>query len=223
MGTRLPQYIRIAASVHTDINMFIYSQPTLEGGDGAPFTWQSALSCSSCLIFWLPRLQCLRHQISLLTAGELLVHAHCYLHRPNLIPFGHRRPYAPHYFLKLKSADALVMVSAHYICQLTQLKTVWTTQCCSFVLVSSNAKLYSYNRIREGSHVYTFQSSTFSQSLQALDDYVVGAAVGESGPCAVTAQALNEETHEQAMFMVDAGSLMRYRDSGKQMLFAPDR
>ena len=52
---------------------------------------------------------------------------------------------------------------------------------------------------------------------------MVGAAVGESGPCTVTAQALNEETHEQAMFMVDAGSLMRYRDSGRQMLFAPDR
>ena len=52
---------------------------------------------------------------------------------------------------------------------------------------------------------------------------MVGAAFGESGLCTVTAQALNEETHEQAMFMVDAGSLMRYRDSGKQMLFAPDR
>ena len=48
------------------------------------------------LIFWL--------------AGELLVHAHCYLHRPNLVPFGHRLPYAPHYFLKLKSTEALIQV-----------------------------------------------------------------------------------------------------------------
>ena len=52
---------------------------------------------------------------------------------------------------------------------------------------------------------------------------MVGAAVGESGSSTVTAQALNEETHEQAMFMIDAASLLRYRDSGKQLLFAPDR
>ena len=58
---------------------------------------------------------------------------------------------------------------------------------------------------------------------QALDSYVGGAAVGESGLSTVTAQALNEETHEQAVFMIDAPSLLRYRDSGKQMLFAPDR
>ena len=38
------------------------------------------------------------------------MHAHCYLHRPNLVPFGHRLPYAPHYFLKLKSAEALIQV-----------------------------------------------------------------------------------------------------------------
>lgn len=58
---------------------------------------------------------------------------------------------------------------------------------------------------------------------QAMDSYVVGAAVGESGLSIVTAQALNEETHEQAMFMVDAASLLRYHDSGRQLLFAPDR
>ena len=56
------------------------------------------------------------------------MHAHCYLHRPNLIPFGHRLPYAPHYFLKLKSADALVQVRARGSCLLTQLKEVLTTQ-----------------------------------------------------------------------------------------------
>ena len=60
-------------------------------------------------------------------------------------------------------------------------------------------------------------------SDQALDSYVPGAAVGESAVSAVTAQALNEETHEQVMYMIDAKSLMRYRDSGKQLLFAPDR
>ena len=42
--------------------------------------------------------------------GGLLVHAHCYLHRPSLVPFGHRIPVAPHYFLKLKSPDAIRMV-----------------------------------------------------------------------------------------------------------------
>ena len=45
-----------------------------------------------------------------LVAGELLVHAHCYLYRPSLVPFGHRIPIAPHYFLKLKSAEALAQV-----------------------------------------------------------------------------------------------------------------
>ncbi|KAK9840597.1 hypothetical protein WJX81_003517 [Elliptochloris bilobata] len=39
--------------------------------------------------------------------GCLLVHAHCYLHRPSLVPFGHRIPVAPHYLLKLKSCDAI--------------------------------------------------------------------------------------------------------------------
>ncbi|CAK0785220.1 hypothetical protein CVIRNUC_008426 [Coccomyxa viridis] len=131
LGARLPAYIRIAASVHTDIDMFTFSQPALEEGD-----------------------------------GELLVHAHCYLHRPNLVPFGHRLPYAPHYFLKLKSAEALI---------------------------------------------------------QALDSYVPGAAVGQSGAATVTAQALNEETHEQAMFMVDGASLLHYRDRGKQLVASPDR
>lgn len=40
-------------------------------------------------------------------AGGLVVHAHCYLHRPSLVPFGHRIPVAPHYLLKLKSDDAI--------------------------------------------------------------------------------------------------------------------
>jgi hypothetical protein len=40
-------------------------------------------------------------------AGGLVVHAHCYLHRPSLVPFGHRIPVAPHYLLKLKSGDAI--------------------------------------------------------------------------------------------------------------------
>lgn len=34
LGPRLPKYIRIAASVHTDIDMFIYSQPSIEEGAG---------------------------------------------------------------------------------------------------------------------------------------------------------------------------------------------
>ena len=38
------------------------------------------------------------------------MHAHCYLHRPSLLPFGHRIPVAPHYLLKLKSCDAIRMV-----------------------------------------------------------------------------------------------------------------
>ena len=36
LGARLPAYIRIAASVHTDIDMFTFSQPALEEGDGEP-------------------------------------------------------------------------------------------------------------------------------------------------------------------------------------------
>ena len=38
------------------------------------------------------------------------MHAHCYLHRPSLVPFGHRIPVAPHYLLKLKACDAIRMV-----------------------------------------------------------------------------------------------------------------
>ncbi len=48
------------------------------------------------------------------SAGESepywLMHVHCYLHRPNLVPFGHRFPVAPQYILKLKSAEALALV-----------------------------------------------------------------------------------------------------------------
>ena len=36
LGARLPSYIRIAASVHTDVDMFVFSQPALEEGDGGP-------------------------------------------------------------------------------------------------------------------------------------------------------------------------------------------
>ena len=43
-------------------------------------------------------------------AGGVLVIVHCYLHRPSLVPFGHRIPVAPHYLLKLKSFDAICMV-----------------------------------------------------------------------------------------------------------------
>ena len=117
LGPRLPRYIRIAASVHTDIDMFVYSQPALEQGAGEPqiCKWYFPLpvQCSparyivlgSCLLLHATCMSC-----GFLIAGELLIHAHCYLHRPNLVPFGHRLPYAPHYFLKLKSADALVQV-----------------------------------------------------------------------------------------------------------------
>ena len=59
--------------------------------------------------------------------------------------------------------------------------------------------------------------------LQALDSYVPGAAVGQSGAATITAQALNQETHEQAMFMVDGASLLHYRDAGKQLVPGPDR
>ena len=44
-------------------------------------------------------------------AGQLLVHAHCYLYRPSLVPFGHRIPLAPQYLLKLKSAEAIALAS----------------------------------------------------------------------------------------------------------------
>ena len=47
--------------------------------------------------------------------------------------------------------------------------------------------------------------------------------MGQSGAATFTAQVLNEETHEQAMFMVDSASLLHYRDCGKQLVFAPDR
>ena len=60
-----------------------------------------------------------------LNAGELLVHAHCYLHRPNLVPFGHRLPCAPHYFLKLKSAEALVQVSHEELLLRHLLSILW--------------------------------------------------------------------------------------------------
>ncbi len=50
-------------------------------------------------------------------------------------------------------------------------------------------------------------SEPLCASTQAMDSYVGGAAVGESGLATVTAQALNEETHEQAMFMIDARQL----------------
>lgn len=39
------------------------------------------------------------------------MHSHCYLHRPHLVPFGHRIPIAPQYLLKLKSAAAIALVS----------------------------------------------------------------------------------------------------------------
>ena len=67
------------------------------------------------------------------------------------------------------------------------------------------------------------QSKGLCASLQALDSYVPGAAVGQSSAGTITAQALNEETHEQAMFMVDGASLLHYRDRGKQLAPGPDR
>ncbi|KAK9918414.1 hypothetical protein WJX75_003983 [Coccomyxa subellipsoidea] len=72
-------HFRIVSSVHTDLDAFIRSQPTLQpckGNDGA----------------------------------SLVLHVHCYLYRPNLVPFGHRFPVAPQYFLKLKSAEAIALV-----------------------------------------------------------------------------------------------------------------
>ena len=36
LGPRLPRYIRIVASIHTDMDMFVYSQPALEQGAGEP-------------------------------------------------------------------------------------------------------------------------------------------------------------------------------------------
>lgn len=51
---------------------------------------------------------------SVLCAGNdgasLVLHVHCYLYRPNLVPFGHRFAVAPQYFLKLKSAEAIALV-----------------------------------------------------------------------------------------------------------------
>ena len=73
------------------------------------------------------------------------------------------------------------------------------------------------------SPAYITISGVCLRSFQALDSYVPGAAVGQSGAAAVTAQALNQETHEQAMFMVDGASLLHYRDRGKQLIAGPDR
>ena len=73
------------------------------------------------------------------------------------------------------------------------------------------------------SPAYITISGVCLRSFQALDSYVPGAAVGQSGAATVTAQALNQETHEQAMFMVDGASLLHYRDRGKQLIAGPDR
>ena len=170
----------------------------------------------------------------MLVAGEMLIHAHCYLYRPNLVPFGHRLPYAPHYFLKLKSADALLQVrfaeAWEDVRDLTCVKlTEMVHRCSTFAVCSLKAtppfkiwKTLLMPSCISGSSSFPHDSEPLSL-YQAMDNYVVGAAVGESGLATVTAQALNEETHEQAMFMIDAASLIRYRDGGKQLLFAPDR
>ncbi|CAL8471732.1 g11274 [Coccomyxa elongata] len=73
--------VHVVSSVHTDVEAFIRSQPTL---------------------------QLCRDESS--SGAYLQLHAHCYLHRPNLVPFGHRFPVAPEYFLKLKSSDAVALV-----------------------------------------------------------------------------------------------------------------
>ncbi|KAK9792040.1 hypothetical protein WJX73_001274 [Symbiochloris irregularis] len=60
--------VRVMATVHVDVDSFIYSQPTT-------------------------------------TSDYIMIQA--YLYRPNLVPYGHRIPMAPHYILKIKSARGL--------------------------------------------------------------------------------------------------------------------
>ena len=110
----------IVSTVHTDIDMFIYSQPSLEHVEGEPWFVMGTQR-------YLPRLFC-QGRADLpdckskespicygLHAGQLVVHAHCYLHRPSLVPFGHRIPLAPQYLLKLKSAEAIALASHLFI------------------------------------------------------------------------------------------------------------
>ena len=78
-------------------------------------------------------------------------------------------------------------------------------------------------QLEAASLAYISASEVCLRPSQALDSYVPGAAVGQSGAATITAQALNEETHEQAMFMVDPASLLHYRDRGKQLVAGPDR
>jgi hypothetical protein len=147
--------LRVAVSVHTDVTMFILSQPALLQGDGerppaqrerdgSRRCWSSGtlLPVPGCLYTGARGARpaaCqtqLPSRISVIIsltmhgkasmdrglgthghrqlptrrwrrAGGLVVHAHCYLHRPSLVPFGHRIPVAPHYLLKLKSDDAI--------------------------------------------------------------------------------------------------------------------
>lgn len=53
--------------------------------------------------------------------GSADVMVQAYLHRPNLVPYGHRIPMAPHYVLKIKSARGMAEVrvmklTAAHIC-----------------------------------------------------------------------------------------------------------
>ncbi len=48
LGPRLPKYIRIAASVHTDIDMFVYSQPSIEEGAGESQVSEISLDSLAC-------------------------------------------------------------------------------------------------------------------------------------------------------------------------------
>ncbi|BDA47109.1 hypothetical protein COCOBI_09-5640 [Coccomyxa sp. Obi] len=107
--------VHVISSVHTDVEAFIRSQPTLQlcKGDGSS------------------------------SGAYLQIHAHCYLHRPNLVPFGHRFPVAPEYVLKLKSAEAITLVRYGPDCD------------------TSSAAPVSASQINE---------ETFQQALQNVDE-----------------------------------------------------
>ena len=122
------------------------------------------------------------------------MHAHCYLHRPHLVPFGHRFPVAPQYLLKLKSAAAIALVSATSISRSAQRVTLMFDACAHSLLTVQ----------------YVVQARN-AQPPEAVRDETV------------TAQALNAETHEAALHMLAEPERALYSQRGKQLTFLPDR
>ena len=160
-------------------------------------------------------------------AGQLLVHAHCYLHRPSLVPFGHRIPLAPQYLLKLKSAEAISQAS----------HPLW--QCPTRICPSTSFLqcVESSARLPQGMHAHPV--STFAQpsllgfaegcpsSAMSPECFDRGQAWSKSlgAPMAspVTAESLNRATHELALRMLAQPEVDLYERRGKQLSFLPDR